>query len=353
MGKGDLWDDSALINAFDHAISKYKMMHRSAEGGKPINGNEEIFEVVSKSSEVSSSVGLETDNGKSTSLNATAEIGETVSLSPTEENPSIESGFPEKHIVSSTVQNGNLTPAKENSAVESGSLKKIIDSSNVQNVQDDATWYSQSPEEYNQLLNKYYELESQRQNIVQKLNQCSNWSYEHPVSGTFTPEYNQASFPQSSFQIVTCCCPYGCQSSVACCSSLPVHCSDGACVDKSCDTSRGGYNGNSTSQEDHGFVKTAMVAAERALSSLTNETSQKADASVIGGKGEELQPEVSHLTESTESRTDLDVVLNAWYSAGFFTGKSRSLFLASCVRDIPTLPPKLQGEQEIDNYFKL
>ncbi|CAA2992704.1 Hypothetical predicted protein [Olea europaea subsp. europaea] len=289
MGKGDLWDDSALINAFDHAISKYKMMHRSAEGGKPINGNEEIFEVVSKSSEVSSSVGsLETDNGKSTSLNATAEIGETVSLSPTEENPSIESGFPEKHIVSSTVQTGNLTPAKENSAVESGSLKKIIDSSNAQNVQDDAT--------------------------------C-NWSYEHPVSGTFTPEYNQASFAQSSFQTVTCCCPYGCQSSVACCSPLPVHCSDGACVDKSCDTSRGGYNGNSTSQEDHGFVKTAMVAAERALSSLTNETSQKADASVIGGKGEELQPEVSHLTESTESRTDLAVVLNAWYSAGFFTGK--------------------------------
>ncbi|KAL2545464.1 uncharacterized protein Fot_14697 [Forsythia ovata] len=328
MGKGDLWDDSALINAFDHAISKYKTMHGmggqggSAEGGKSIPSNEENFEVDSKSSEVSSSVGhVEADDGKNTSLNATAEIGETGNLSPIEEHPSVESDFPEKHIVSSNVQNGNLSSAKENSAMESGSPKKHIGSSNVQNLQDEATWYSQSPEEYNLLLNKYYELESQRQIILQQLNQFSNWSYEHPISSTIIPEHNQASISQSSYQTDTCYCPYGCQSSVACCSSLPAHCSDGACVDKSCDASRGGCNGNSPSQEDHGFVKTAMVAAERALSSLTKETSRNADASANGGKEKELGSEIGHLTESTESGTDLAVVLNAWYSAGFYTGK--------------------------------
>lgn len=40
----------------------------------------------------------------------------------------------------------------------------------------------------------------------------------------------------------------------------------------------------------------------------------------IAGEDKELRPEV-HLTESTESGTDLTVVLNAWYSAGFYTGK--------------------------------
>ncbi|CAA2994568.1 Hypothetical predicted protein [Olea europaea subsp. europaea] len=326
MGKGDLWDDSALINAFDRAISKYKTMHgmggrggsgEGAQGGKPITNNGENFEVVSKSSEVSSSAGhVEAADGNNTALNATAEIGETGKLSPIEEHPSVELVFPEKHIV----QNGNHTSEKENSMMESGSPKKHISSSNVQNLQDEATWYSQSPEEYNQLLNKYYELESQRQNILQQLNQFSNWSYEHPVSSTLTSEYNQGSIAQSSYQTGTCYCPYGCQSSLACCPLLPAHCSDGACVDKSCDTSRIGCNGNSASQEDQGFVKTAMVAAERALSSLTKETSQKADASVNGGEDKELRPEV-HLTESTESGTDLTVVLNAWYSAGFYTGK--------------------------------
>ncbi|CAI9785025.1 unnamed protein product [Fraxinus pennsylvanica] len=330
MGKGDLWDDSALIDAFDHAISKYKTMHGmgvrggSGEGGKPITSNGENFEVDTKSSEVSSSAGhVEAADGKKTALYATAEIGETGNVSPIEEYPSdsVEFVFPEKHIVSSTVQNGNHTPDKENSAMESSSPKKHIGLSDAQNLQDEATWYSQSPEEYNQLLNKYYELESQRQNILQQLNQFSNWSYEHPVSSTFTPEYHQGSIAQSSYQTVTCYCPYGCQSSVACCPSLPAHCSDGACVDKSFDTTRVGCNGNSASQEDHDFVKTAMVAAERALSSLTKEISQKADASVNGGEDKELQPEVSHLPESTESGTDLAVVLNAWYSAGFYTGK--------------------------------
>ncbi|CAK9146042.1 unnamed protein product [Ilex paraguariensis] len=48
MGKeGDLWDDSALINAFDDAISKYKKMHStrghnsSVEGGKGVSSKEQ------------------------------------------------------------------------------------------------------------------------------------------------------------------------------------------------------------------------------------------------------------------------------------------------------------------------
>jgi hypothetical protein len=40
-----------------------------------------------------------------------------------------------------------------------------------------------------------------------------------------------------------------------------------------------------------------------------------------GNKAEKRKDNEGEITQNTSSETDLTVVLNAWYSAGFYTGK--------------------------------
>ncbi|KAL0394897.1 UNVERIFIED_CONTAM: hypothetical protein Slati_4455900 [Sesamum latifolium] len=214
-------------------------------------------------------------------------------------------------LISSNNQNGTHGLINEKHAAKSGSPGDCVISSDVQS-HNQATCYSNGPVEYSQLLNKYYELEGQRQQILQQLNQYSNWNYQHPIPSASTSEEYQASDPQP-FDTVTCYCPYGCQNWVVPCNSLPASCSGGTCFDKSCDAiPEGSENRNSMSSQDSDYVKTAMVAAEKALSSLKEAN---------GVKDKPLGMEMGRSAESNKSTTDLDVVLNAWYSAGFYTGK--------------------------------
>ncbi|KAK4420330.1 hypothetical protein Salat_1983300 [Sesamum alatum] len=304
MGKEEeLWDDSALIKAFDHAISKYKVMHGmsgSTAEGKGITNAEESLPAA------------EADNG-SNEFGPHAEhvqdVGEAANLLQVKENSPLELGSSAKCAGSSNIQNGNHGLTDEKHAAKSGSPGECMISSDVQS-QNQATWYSNGPEEYSQLLSKYYELEGQRQQILQQLNQYSNWNYQHPTAST-SEEY-QASDPQP-LDTVACYCPYGCQNWVVPCNSLPASCSGGTCIDKSCDAiPEGSQNRNSMSAQDSDYVKTAMIAAEKALSSLKEAN---------GVKDKLVGMAMGHSAESNKSTTDLDVVLNAWYSAGFYTGK--------------------------------
>ncbi|KAK6119508.1 hypothetical protein DH2020_046750 [Rehmannia glutinosa] len=245
-------------------------------------------------------------------LETTAKIGENAELLQIKENPPLELDSSTKSLGSSDIQNGNLPPINGDPAAESGSPGKCLISSDAQS-QNEAAWYSNAPEEYSQLLNKYYELEGQRQQVLQQLNQYNNWNYQNPISNTPTSDEYQASVPQP-YDTVTCYCPYGCQNWVVPINSLPGSYSGGTCIGKSCNAiSKESQSGNSMSSEDPDFVKTAMVAAERALASLMKEAN--------GVKDKELVMETGNFAESTKSSTDLDVVLKAWYSAGFYTGK--------------------------------
>ncbi|XP_011069701.1 uncharacterized protein LOC105155514 [Sesamum indicum] len=306
MGKEEeLWDDSALIKAFDHAITKYKVMHGmsgSTTEGKSMSHADESLSAA------------EADNG-SNEFGPHAvhvqDVGETANLLQVKENSPLELGSSAKCAGSSNIQNDTHGLINEKHAAKAGSPGDCVISSNVQS-HNQATWYSNGPEEYSQLLNKYYELEGQRQQILQQLNQYSNWNYQHPIPNASTSEEYQASDPQH-FDTVTCYCPYGCQNWVVPCNSLPASCSGGACNDKSCDAiPEGSQNRNSMSPQDSDYVKTAMVAAEKALSSLKEAN---------GVKDKPLGMEMGHSAESNKSTTDLDVVLNAWYCAGFYTGK--------------------------------
>uniref|UniRef100_A0A5B7B747 Survival Motor Neuron Gemin2-binding domain-containing protein n=1 Tax=Davidia involucrata TaxID=16924 RepID=A0A5B7B747_DAVIN len=288
--KGDLWDDSVLINAFDDAISKYKMMHgkgnrdSSTEGGKVISSTEEnLSALVDESHEAKRNI--EADDNSNDVSNTTTEMGET----------------------------NNLPSVKENHCANSCAPQHYVDSSNGQQAQDALHGYSntQGAEDYTRLLNQYYELEEQRQKILQQLHQFGSWNYqssgsnEHWGTGSTSQEH-QVPTTQASYPAVICsCCPYACQCLVAPCSL------GGTCVGKTCDaTSVIGCDGKSFSLEDGDIVKTAMGAADRALSSLKTNSSEKREEKNEG-----------QLTQSAGSETDLTIVLNAWYSAGFFTGK--------------------------------
>ncbi|KAK6162189.1 hypothetical protein DH2020_002030 [Rehmannia glutinosa] len=254
---------------------------------------------------------VQNDDNLYVELETTAKIGENAELLQIKENSPLELDSSTKSLGSSDIQNGNLPPINGDPAAESGSPGKCLISSDAQS-QNEAAWYSNAPEEYSQLLNKYYELEGQRQQVLQQLNQYNNWNYQNPISNTPTSDEYQASVPQP-YDTVTCYCPYGCQNWVVPINSLPGSYSGGTCIGKICNAiSKESQSGNSMSSEDPDFVKTAMVAAERALASLTKEAN--------GVKDKELVMETGNFAESTKSSTDLDVVLKAWYSAGFYTG---------------------------------
>ncbi|KAJ7943873.1 Survival motor neuron-like protein [Quillaja saponaria] len=158
MGKeGDLLDDSALINAFEDAISNYKIsafyifihvsaafahiMHRkkaqdsSLEGGKVIGScgkddpNNYTEDLASR---------RDADVKSNYASTAAPEVGETT----------------------------NVSPLKENHYADSHRSDPLLDASNgihIQGLQDALKGYPYPQDgDYNQLLSHYYELEEKR-----------------------------------------------------------------------------------------------------------------------------------------------------------------------------------------------
>ena len=138
--------------------------------------------------------------------------------------------------------------------------------------------YNRGAEDYNQLLNQYYEVEQKRQQIIEQLHQCGSWNYqcsgdgsgsgmqwansptiqEHPLP--VSQAYNQTTFSS--------CCPYASQCFAAPC-SVPTCFFGGSCAGKSCpDVCEATDPRKSSPQEDSKIVETAMGAAERVISSM-------------------------------------------------------------------------------------
>ncbi|KAJ6308444.1 hypothetical protein OIU76_018098 [Salix suchowensis] len=223
----------------------------------------------------------------------------------------------------------NLAPAKLKNCVDSLGPDPYVDPSNggahAQTL--NGCLYSHGTEDYNQLLNQYYELEEKRQMILQQLNVY----YQYPVDdsgsggywGTCSASQDQlvAATQASLTPLICSCCPYACHCSVAPCSSFSSCTLGGTSLGKACADSSPMMNpGKSFPPMDDDIVKTAMDAAERAMSSMTmNAPAVKSDTE--GNKAEKSEDNGGEITQNTSSETDLTVVLNAWYSAGFYTGK--------------------------------
>lgn len=287
MGKDDLWDDSALINAFNDAVSKYKIMH--SKGAKLSSKEENLTAPDDRSNELKSN-GEGDDNSK-VAPNTTTEMGDASSLPSANENSCFEAVPPENHTGESNEQN------TQDKAIESIS--------------------SQSLEDYNELLYKYYELEDQRQKILQQLNQfgiggdqnAGSTSQEHQAYAS--QNLNPA---ESSFY-----CPYGCQSWVSPCTASPC-CLGGNQDDKPYDASLRCVQENNSSPQKPNLVNIAMEAAEKALSSL-KQASNTASLNSFAKEGNQIETNPVAAEKTEGLKTDLTEVLNAWYSAGFYTGK--------------------------------
>ncbi|XP_038679307.1 uncharacterized protein LOC119980609 isoform X2 [Tripterygium wilfordii] len=225
----------------------------------------------------------------------------------------------------------SLEPTKEPDHVDSHILETCVDTSNGMHIKDSHkhTSYSQATENYNQLLGQYYEIEEKRQKILLQLEQLgtSNYQYSGDVSSSDVQwgawsscKENQVSANQACHPTIVCsCCPYVCQSVPTPCSSFPTCSLCTTCVGTTfSDPSVVKCSEKSLSHVDGDIVSTAMGAAEKAISSMK----MKSSVDPCKAEGNDNAKESDgQMAQGTSSETDLSVVLNAWYSAGFYTGK--------------------------------
>ncbi|XP_065880013.1 uncharacterized protein [Euphorbia lathyris] len=232
MGKGELWDDSALLNAFDDAMSNYKKMHAKKTNDFSTDG-EESHGAIRDAEEKNNSL----------ASNTLKTMGETE----------------------------NLSLVQEDHSLDSVDCQPCVDSSSGQHKQ-----------------------------------AVTDCLYTQNLEGVpFLPTVAGS-----------CCCPYPSHCSAAPCISVPCCSLGGTCASKMCDNlSALTCHKKSAPLTDGGIVKTAMEAAEKALSSIKSMESTNCSTEEKG------KDNVEEIAKSISSDTDLSLVLNAWYSAGFYTGK--------------------------------
>lgn len=180
-------------------------------------------------------------------------------------------------------ETSNLSTAKENHRVDSCAPEPCTDPSNslyIQDVEGANKGYSsfRSGQDYNNLVNLYYDLEEKKQKILEQLHQFGGWNNQYSGEGSGsgvqwgTSAYGEhpiAASQVSHPNALCSCCPYVYQCCLAPCTSCP-GCSLGGTFDgKTCnDNSVVMVPGTAGPLEDSNIVKTAMEAAEKAMSSL-------------------------------------------------------------------------------------
>ncbi|CAI0470901.1 unnamed protein product [Linum tenue] len=283
MGKGDeLWDDSALLNAFDDAISKYKKYHGKKGQENSADSGKGLADSVDPAPVADEGLGLvrEVEETGKVASQLTAEINDRLCIAPSDEN----------YFAYQLGDEQNIDTANDVNAPTVG------DHSNVQ-----------ATEDYNELLSQYYDLEEKRQKVLEQLQQLGGYYYQDPAEGSSSaaqlancstsqdhsaPATNQTH--GSATCIYTTCCPYASHCPVvSCCGSkLGTDSTVLTCCGKACPLG------------ESDMVKTAMEAAERAMSSIKGKSS---DDNCVKDEEEE------GTAQGPTSGTDLCDVLNAWY----------------------------------------
>lgn len=343
MGKGiDLWDDSALINAFDHAMVTYKAMH-----GKEYQGNIRKEEKQTSESNKDEPVCAE-------------QIPEQ--REPDGGINNLCKGATEVHVssYSSEVTAEDLPVQKDDLSTNFCATESYPYSSGIPCTNGKTDGYSeQQSTAYDELLRQYYELEEKKQKIVEQL-QYANYSNCQTTVPSSTsqvhdvPAYNASNGSsayeygrQHSCSLCSChylavpisACPisglssggYGCCPPwIASCSVSQANLFPGA----QCPAQSGICSGATSCtidpikhpiHEEDKVVKAGMMAVERAINSMKTEIS--ATSNICEGKerGKDMSEssgmEEHKGLEGVSPGTDLAIVLSAWYSAGFHTGR--------------------------------
>ncbi|KAJ8631966.1 hypothetical protein MRB53_025302 [Persea americana] len=312
MGKEtELWDDSALINAFENAITKYKTMHGGTYRGNSTREEEEPEQEQEKEIMNGTEENVQNPTQKVTEACLFSDnTGATIELPP--------------------IQNNQL-------GAESSATEPNKHSSSGPDVKETLEGYLQYAE-YNQKLNQYYEHMEQMQKLSDELYHASSWNYQNDIvsSGSCLQWNEWCAASQSQLPTHHGCysycpgsgCSYHCLS--ASCSPIPAcamcdKCSSGSGTNAVSTACKADPVGSSLCSSDN-ILKAAKEFAERAISSM------KLKTSMTPGVSEEKEEKATEWKEGSDtsdggtpqncgSETDLTVVLNAWFSAGFYTAK--------------------------------
>nr|XP_043629316.1 uncharacterized protein LOC122600634 [Erigeron canadensis] len=291
MAEAQLLDDSALVKALDDAISKYKIMHIQGD-----NGSLKEERITKETEERGPDVSDQSNEIKS----AYMKTGDNITNEP-----------------KNTTHTGEAADSSVTENCTSEVVEQLVSPSNRDQV-DVAYDDVESAEHYNNLLNQYNAIEEQRQKVLEQLYQYGNWDYQgygYDYGAAYDSQYNTVPAPQTSEPPVCSCRPYVYPTAQHT-SSAAVP-SGETCAGSTSFT----HNGNSISLEDNAFIKEAMGAVEKAIRSATKESSGIPDLGQEGKKGQEVDAGSRDVGQHKTSETDLSVVLNAWFSAGFYTGK--------------------------------
>lgn len=340
MGKGgELWDDSALVDAFDHAIATYKAMHGKNKQATPseIQESEDVaasaaIAAAVAEEPVSTEVADEQTNKNDSCTNL------PVGPAETPQQPCEERKTDEQAPLQETDLEKEINVSESKTCFSDATNTEGKDSSNQQTG------------DYNELLRKYYELEVQSQKVLEQLHQTNYWNYQTPEQSSAyqqqVPAYiATAPDPISSTAQTSCCSLNVPMVSISCCStgqqsgdSTAMPPSGGCSISFTCDHCPGASTTYPTgaaftqlpakvSTGDDQVAKAAMMTAEGAVNFMKSTISGDAASfpNIVneGGIARENNTTVGmNLNlDTTGADSDLAVVLNAWYTAGFYTGR--------------------------------
>ncbi|KAJ1280402.1 hypothetical protein BS78_04G230000 [Paspalum vaginatum] len=338
MGRGgELWDDSALVDAFDRAVATFKEMHGKSNRATPCEDE--------KPERAAATAG-------------TAEEEEPIAAEAADEDKDANCDNTPCGPVETPQQSSEETQAPEQAPLQETDpgkethISKSKKSSSDAPVVDGNVSSSQQQWDYYELLRQYYELEEKSRNVLQQLQQTNYWNYQAPGYASSTqqqqiPAYNAtAPDPQSSTSQSSCCYWNVPLVSVSCCSagqqgggSACMPPSGGCSVSLTCDQCPGASTAcpsvsnfmqlpTKVSTNDDQVAKAAMMTAEGALnfmrSTISGQSGSQGKESETG-KEESKTMGMNLNLDTAGADSDLAALLNAWYAAGFYTGRYLSL----------------------------
>ncbi|CAD6249856.1 unnamed protein product [Miscanthus lutarioriparius] len=323
MGKGgELWDDSALVDAFDRAMSTFKEMHCKSKRATPSEDGK-------------------TEHAAATATTAGEErpITDEAADECREEDGNCDS----KPCGQSETQQ---QPSEERQTVEQAPLQetdpgKETHVSEAKTLSTDATTDADGNLEYNELLRQYYELEEKSRNILEQLQQANYWNYQAPGYASTAqqqqvPVYSAtAPDPHSSTTQSSCCNWNVPLVSVSCCSagqpsggSACMPPTAGCSVSLACDQCPGASTAypsvsnfmqapTKVSTNDDQIAKAAMMTAEGAFNFMRSTMSGLPGTQ--RNESDTGKEESTNMGMNPNLDSDLAALVNSWYAAGFYT----------------------------------
>ncbi|KAH0448573.1 hypothetical protein IEQ34_022373 [Dendrobium chrysotoxum] len=321
MMKGtELWDDSALINAFDAAMKSYKEMHTEYSHERALDREKDD------------------KNNKKNDTVPTEEAPRGRQIEPEDNNLDVE-------ITASSCNNAAATsdPFTQEDIGASCSVPgfnpPLISDHPCVNPKFDG--YSDHQNlDFNELLKQYNELEHKKEKIVEQLWQANYWNYQTQLPCP-TTQQQQVSVSSGSENVPNNSCPwcaYQCPMASAlsvghACCPLPILCCSGSQVHQEAGGAHCSINHDKCSsvtsfpmntmnhlvQEDGRAVETGPMPVELVKNSVKEDLAMAFNLHEERKTGEDDSS--SKDLSSTSGKTDLNSVINAWYWAGYHTGR--------------------------------